>query len=84
MTPTESPDEAEWDAFHEWLDEWAGKRNLKPNQLKRIIETSGGILAALRIARGQLKIKLDDLLNDSIREDRLAIVETEIEKAEGK
>jgi len=37
MGQIENPNEAEWDAFHEWLDEWAKENKLNPSQAKVLI-----------------------------------------------
>lgn len=38
MTPIESPDEAEWDAFHEWLDRFAKEHKISPSEMKQLIK----------------------------------------------
>ncbi len=49
-----------------------------------LIAAAPDMLDALKVAESQMRISLDDRMNDRIREDRLAVVEMAITKAEGK
>lgn len=78
MTPIESPDEAEWDAFHEWLDKWAVENKLNPSQAKRLIDSSGDMLEALK------SVKSAYASHQAYDKNPMRVVNPAIEKAEAK
>lgn len=78
MTEIESPLEAEWDVFHEWVDAWAQKNSLSPSRAKALISNSIPMLKSLKEASEKLNG------NDPVQEVARHKITELITKAEAK
>lgn len=48
MVQIENTNEAEWDAVHEWIDEWVKSNKLNPDQVKSLLKNSPEMLKSLK------------------------------------